>query len=645
MVVDRCYWPILRLVKDGFPLAIEASSYTLEKIQELDPSWIDCLRSCLLNKECEFIGSGYAQLIGPLVPSEINRHNQLIGMNRYEAILGEKPRIALVNEQAYSASLVEHYLEAGYNAIIMEWDNPASEHLEWPNWIRYFPQRVIGAEDHEIQLLWNHTIAFQKFQRYAHGEIQIEEYLDYLNGHCGQGPRCFALYGNDAEIFDFRPGRFKTEPQIYEQSEWERIRYVFDRLKQDPRFLLVLPSETLKQFENRKASPLQLESACALAPVKKQAKYNLTRWAATGRGSIEANTLCWRVYEALLNQGTDNDSEWAALCELWGSDYRTHITTNRWSDYKARLETFCKRVGADHRPRVGRLSFMKNHIVPKHFKLNRDGNLLHVECDTLKLSLNCRRGLAIDSLSFATHEWAKTVGTLQHGYFDDIKWGADFYTGHWVSESPQSPKLTDLVIDEPQIGSDVSDRLVVQARIGTSFGILTKEVIVDAVSGSVTFSYCPDWPFLPEGTNRFGHITLWAPSFDVQDMTIATHLGGKLPQCFRLSGCSIDQARPVSALVSVSQMTPATEGTIIIGDCKRQIQINFDPTLAAVVPLLVYQPIGASFLARVIFSAGETDDTRRKEAPLKPLEYQMTISALTQTGRNRVMHCISDNKS
>ena len=42
-----------------------------------------------------------------------------------------KPTLALVNEQAYSGGLVGHYLDAGYRALLMDWDNPSAHHPEW----------------------------------------------------------------------------------------------------------------------------------------------------------------------------------------------------------------------------------------------------------------------------------------------------------------------------------------------------------------------------------------------------------------------------------------------------------------------------------------------------------------------------------
>ena len=102
-VIKDCYWPLLNLIEDlDVKIGIEASGYTLEKIKEIDPSWIRELKSLIKTKNCEFIGSGYAQIIGPLVPAKVNEQNLSIGNKVYKDILEIKPEIAYINEQVYS---------------------------------------------------------------------------------------------------------------------------------------------------------------------------------------------------------------------------------------------------------------------------------------------------------------------------------------------------------------------------------------------------------------------------------------------------------------------------------------------------------------------------------------------------------------
>ena len=75
-VLRSCYWPLLRLAQQHqIPIGIEASAWTLEQARAIDPEWLRTLRRLVTTGGCEFIGSGQVQLIGPLVPSDVNAAN------------------------------------------------------------------------------------------------------------------------------------------------------------------------------------------------------------------------------------------------------------------------------------------------------------------------------------------------------------------------------------------------------------------------------------------------------------------------------------------------------------------------------------------------------------------------------------------
>jgi len=104
-VITRCYWPLLRLAEKYGPIGIEATGYTLEEIAAREPAWIAKVKNLLADGRIELIGSGYSQMIGPLVPARVNQANLAIGNEIYQRLLGAKPAVALINEQAYSAGL------------------------------------------------------------------------------------------------------------------------------------------------------------------------------------------------------------------------------------------------------------------------------------------------------------------------------------------------------------------------------------------------------------------------------------------------------------------------------------------------------------------------------------------------------------
>jgi len=58
-VVEKCYWPLLRLASErNIPIGLEATGYTLEEINKIDPDWIVELRALINAKKVEFVGSG-----------------------------------------------------------------------------------------------------------------------------------------------------------------------------------------------------------------------------------------------------------------------------------------------------------------------------------------------------------------------------------------------------------------------------------------------------------------------------------------------------------------------------------------------------------------------------------------------------------
>lgn len=626
-VIKRCYWPLLLLANDyNVQIGIEASGFTLEKIAALDPAWMSEL--CKLNKKgvCEFIGSGYAQIIGPLVPAEVNAANLRIGNEIYEKLLGFHPQIALINEQAYSAGLIQHYLDAGYRAIIMEWDNPDRCHPEWnPEW-RYLPQIACGQHGEEIAIIWNNSIAFQKFQRYAHGDMELDDYLDYLIRQTANKSRSFPFYGNDVEIFDFRPGRYHTEAALRDEGEWWRIRLLFKKLQSDDRFKFILPGQVLELINEPEAGhKLHLESSMQPIPVKKQDKYNITRWAVTGRDDLGINTACRQIYEALRYNCAATDNDWRELCYLWSSDFRTHITDSRWHRYCERLNQFQKKMILPANPKTNERRWISTAGLPN---VKRSGKYLIVETESVRVNLNLSRGLVIDGLWLGAIEGPPLCGSLPHGHYDDITLGADWYTGHTVLETYGQPKVTDLSPVEPMVKiHEESGDVLIEGAVSTNLGLITKSIEVCSREPTLKLGYRLELEAVQIGSFRLGNITLNPDAFDRSSLIYRTCNGGKEPENFPLAGTSVEHGRTVSFLVSASCGIGITCGWIELGDNQRVLRIDVDKTAAALIGLISYREVGDTYFCRLALSAGEMDETRRLEtAKSKVIECRISLT-------------------
>jgi hypothetical protein len=622
-VVERCYWPLLRLAREhGLPIGLEASGFTLETAAALDPAWIEELRRLMREGLCELIGSGYCQVIGPLVPAEVNAANLRLGHQVYERLLGVRPQIALINEQAYSAGMIQHYLDAGYRAIIMEWENPFSTHPGWKSGWKYLPQMACGQHGEKIPVIWNKCVPFQKFQRYAHGEMELEESLSYLRSHAADAPRAFPLYGNDAEVFDFRPGRFTTEAPVRD-NEWERIGVLIGQLRLDARFAFIKPSQVLELLDQPDAgNDLHLESAIQPTPVKKQEKYNLTRWAVTGRNDLEINTACWRIYESLKETPEATDDAWRELCYCWSSDFRTHLTASRWEKYRARLADFSAAHTLIKPGRNGE----KSPPAADRIRATRDQRFLKIETDAVIARLDCRKGMALDSLVFKAVSPRPLCGTLPHGYYDDITRAADYYTGHLVFEGAGVRKVTDLENCEPATAW-VNGQFEVSASIATSLGGIRKTWTFQTDSASVGLRYELNWPKPLLGSLRLGHVTLLPEAFARDSLFYATHNGGQGLESFKLSSERVEHGRAVSFLVSASHALGVTGGLVDLGDHGNILRVQTDKSASALVGMISYQPVKETFFYRLAFSAREMDETS------KPVDAAGLVCAFTFDAR------------
>jgi hypothetical protein len=348
-VIDRCFWPIVDLLSryPEIKLGFEFPSYTMDIIDREDPMLTRTLSDYWNEGRCEIIGSGYCQTIFPLIPASVNARNLTLGNAYYLAFFDRLPVTAYVNEQTYSSGILQLYLSNGYRNLIMDWENIASSHA-YPENMRYGAQWAVGQDGARMAVIWNSTIAFQKFQRYVQGEMNLEEYTGYLQSQYSETEdRAFLLYGSDWEIFDYRPG----DPDIgYSRGtgeEMKRIISLFDYLVSDPRFELVTPDEAVGLLPAR--HEIRLESAEYPIPCKKQEKYNVTRWAACGRDNIRLNTQCFQLLrninwmESLAKFTGDEQAEgkiealYRDLVYLWGSDFRTYTTDEKFLAFRNKM--------------------------------------------------------------------------------------------------------------------------------------------------------------------------------------------------------------------------------------------------------------------------------------------------------------------
>jgi hypothetical protein len=627
-VIRRCYHPLLDLAEQaGIPLGVEMTGWTLRQIEQIDPLWVARLRRLLVAGQCELVGSGYAQIIGPLVPAILNQHNQRLGCDDYMSLLEVRPQLALVNEMAYSDALPGLYRQAGYRGMVMDRDNVRlALGLDDADY-EAVPSHALGSDGGNLPVLWTDSILFQKLQRIAHGDIPLQDYLDYFRRRAASARRPLAVYCNDAEIFDFRPGRYRDEANLHLEGEWGRIVRLLELLGREHAVNWLLPGAALDaSLAMLSDAPRRLTSAGQPVPVKKQAKYNISRWAVTGRNDIWLNSLCHRILGRY--DQTSSDEHWRNLCELWASDLRTHLTERRWRQVVADVARLVS--PALHAPDlepleqpvgVTRLAAGESVRLGEYL-LQADADLIHLRIagPGLNLTLNIRRGATCHALAFASHDHVAVLGTLPHGYFERIDLGADFYTGGLIVELPgQQRRVTDLERVVPAFWLD-GDLLCMRVKLQTPLGELEKTWRIAGESLELGFRFS-GWPETAKVV-RVATMTILPEAFGAS-LAVACHNGGESADWFPLDR-DIDHGHAASPLVSATTGFGATSGRLWLGDARRGVELAWDPASCAAMPMLIHRRALPGALTRIMYSLGELDETWHPRADPPPFVLRIT---------------------
>lgn len=647
VVIDRCYSPILGLCEAGYPLGIEMTAWTLRAVNAIDPGFVERLRRLWEAGGCEFIGSGYSQAIFPLIPAEVNRWNLEAGNRWYERMLGRRPAIALVNEQTYSRGLPDVYREAGYETIIMDWDN-SFQHNRYPREYKYYPQKAVGIKG-DINVLWSHSIAFQKFQRCIHGEITIEEYIDYLSSHIdGNAQRAFGLYTNDAEVFDYRPGQDSAP-----SNEYAFMTGLLGRIASLADIEIAPLSAVIEGFKGHSNAfnRISLESVETPVVCKKQEKYNPARWAVAGRDSVHLNSECYRAYDNIrrLAEGGRVDEEELrvfkeTLCDLWGSDFRTNTIDEKFLYFQNRMgwltvetERLLKKISPNKCKKNNKLEGTIDKVhellspcaAPQSAHpailsarapedradadravIKRGVHTLSVSTGQVDIEFLTHKGCAIRSAVFPAISPRPLIGTLAHGYYDDISLGADFFSGHLIHVARDGRKTTDMKDVEPAV-TESSGSVTVAVRIPLEIGTLWKSYEVFKATPEIKVSYRLKVNGLLASSLRLGIFTVLPEGFDMNSLWLETVNGGLDVERFYLKGHEISHDEPVSQSVSASSCLGATEGWVRIGDSSRSIEFSSDKSRLFSVPMVRFRGVGPeeTFFLRLYHSLGEVDDT------------------------------------
>ncbi len=345
-IIDTCYWPLIDIAKDyKFKTGIEFPTNTIQIINEIDPLFIRELKKLADKGKYEIICSSREQTIFPLIPEQVNLQNLTIGKTKTEEIFSKQIDTAFINEQLFSSGLVSLYTKSGIKNIITVWEWANKIHSS-KNEIKFQPNTLSSQTGEQLDVIWSSYIAYQKFQRYINGDIEKNDYLQYiLKQKNSSSDSCFPFYSSDLEIFGYNNPVLRLAG---DGNEIHRFRQILDELEKDSGIEFILPSDVLKKFPPKEK--ILMDSAKYSILQKKQDKFSVSRWAVCGRDNSTRNSFCYQLYKKVnrlkLLEGKNNLDEQLTneLIDCWASDFRTHTTDAKNQEFSKITNTLSSKL-------------------------------------------------------------------------------------------------------------------------------------------------------------------------------------------------------------------------------------------------------------------------------------------------------------
>lgn len=608
-VIDNCYWPLIRILDKNkkIKLGIEFSGLTLLEIQKLDKKFIDKIKKLIKKERLEFIGSSYTQTIFPLIPYEVNLKNLKLGIQIYKKILGFTPKIFYVNEQTFSDGLISLYKEADVNNIVVDFDS-TPDNARLNKSLLYRPAKIISQKGEQINVIWNSSIAFQKFQRYIFDEISYEDYLQYLSTHFSRKNNgSFCLYGGDWEVFGFSP---KGIDRNY-TNDFRRINNLFESLTKNKNIKFILPINSVKNKNLIKPTCLTDFSDPILC--KKQEKYNVSRWALAGKKTVFRNTDCFRLFREIIyikksRKANSKEIEKleTSLVKLWASDYRTNTTDDKNKEYEKIY--FGTRKVVEKYIKPFKVVSMHNRVKKSKLKLlPKDGV---IETPNVKLTLDWRKGATIKELIFPKIFTKKIAGLVPHGHFQNPKLSPDWLSAYCVFEAEGDKKYTDLSPVEVLIDEKFQDNAVkLQCEIKTQICTIKKTYFVYKNEARVDLRIAFNFKRAALKSARIGSLTFDPLSFDMKSFWYSTVNGGNSREMYYMGNKFIAQEGHVSFRISSRGCLGATEGWLAAGDSNKGLALNWDQSEIASCPAIHFEKTPQGLYGQIHHSIGESDET------------------------------------
>ncbi|MEM9103806.1 MAG: hypothetical protein AAGB12_15965, partial [Pseudomonadota bacterium] len=264
------------------------------------------------------------------------------------------------------------------------------------------------------------------------------------------------------------------------------------------------------------------------------------------------------------------------------------------------------------------------------------GRLLIIENKSIRLELNCRKGLAIHKFyQYDFHEqWI--YGTVEQGALGDSKFSADFFSGNLTFDKPFLERITDLQSVRPTLFTveGNSHYLFLKITINTPQGSITKWLQFNYVSGELRIYWDISQLKLSLCVLRFGFVTLNHECFANLPLLLTAHNGGLNADQFDIGDFDFDHGAAVNYKTTCNNALGMTENALTLGYKDFYIRLTKHPCEANVLGMGLFRQTNKGYLCRTWLSAREIDDTAKYDTDTKLPNVQLLSCQIEVVGKH-----------
>jgi hypothetical protein len=246
----------------------------------------------------------------------------------------------------------------------------------------------------------------------------------------------------------------------------------------------------------------------------------------------------------------------------------------------------------------------------KNIKYNISRDRIFITNKRISLILNKKKGCSIENFFDKKISKNPLFGLVPQGYFNDISYAVDFFSGHMIIEPLGAHKITDLI--KSKIKTKIfNDKFIVNSSFKKNYINIKKQIIFDSQNNRIGIKFSI---FLKKnifGSIRIGYLTINTKIFK-NNLYYSTHCGGRHIEKFNLNNLSFNHGKQVSHLNTANQALGLTENIIYLGDKSKNIKVTVDRKYDTLVGMILFKRIKNKKLLRLFFSIKENDDTSKK---------------------------------